>query len=309
MKFTFALAMSLVLLHGPTFAQATTQYSGPLAERMAGKRVLLVSAHPDDESLFAPLLAEVCRFNGATCHLVVAAEAKSPGCIMPLGLEDLERCSAMRRLETAASAANLNASHEFYGWRDALAPWNDAGLDRNIRDWAADAGGREKLVDRISRTLEEFQPDFLLGFDPRHGTTCHPNHRAIVLLTIEAVRQLPANSRPEVWLESDFAVPTKTPPDLAPIIDAFGVARWPSDRTPATWHDGTFKLPNGRTTWDYLVDALRLNSTQFPEIATGKLTPAPPAQYRKIPFVALRDINPEQRGMCEKYTPEFSLSL
>lgn len=309
MKRTLALALSLLFLHATAYAEELQTHSGPLAEKMAGKRVLLISAHPDDEGLFAPLMAEVCRFNGATCHLVVAADAKSPGCIMSLGLRDLEKCSAMRRLETAASAANLNASHEFYGWRDVLAPWNDDGLDRNIREWAADAGGRDKLIQRITETLNEFKPDFLLGFDPRHGTTCHPNHRAIVLLALESVKQLPATKRPEVWLESDFAVPTKAPPDLAPIVDDFGVARWPNDKTPTTWHDASFKLPNGRTTWDYLVDAMRLNSTQFPDIATGTKTPSPPVQYRRIPFVKLSDINPEQRGMCETYTPEFSLSL
>jgi LmbE family N-acetylglucosaminyl deacetylase len=38
-------------------------------------------------------------------------------------------------------------------------------------------GGRNKLVKRISETLDKFKPDYLLGFDPRHGTSCHPNHR------------------------------------------------------------------------------------------------------------------------------------
>lgn len=309
MKRMVAVGLSLLLFHGLANAGDGEKYSGPLAEKMAGKRVLLVSAHPDDEGLFAPLMAEVCRFNGATCHLVVAAEAKSPGCILPLGLHDLDKCSAMRRFETAASATNINASHEFYGWRDVLSPWNDAGLDRNISEWATDAGGRDKLVQRLAETLRDFKPDFLLGFDPRHGTTCHPNHRAIVLLALEAIQQLPPQQHPEVWLESDFAVPTRSPPDLAPVIDGFGVVRWPNDKVATTCYDGNFKLPNGRTTWDYLVDALRLNSTQFPEVATGKLTPSPPSEYRRVPFVRLADINPARRGMCETYTPEFSRSL
>lgn len=308
MKRIFALALSL-LLPGLTHAEEAPKFSGPLAEMMAGKRVLLVSAHPDDEGLFAPLLAEVCRFNGATCHLVVAAEANSPGCIIPLKLHDLEMCSSMRRYETAASAANLNASHEFYGWRDVLLPWNDAGLDRNIDEWARDVGSRARLVQRISKTLEEFKPDFLLGFDPRHGTTCHPNHRAIVLLALEALKQLSTEQRPAVWLVSDFAVPMTAPPNLAPIIDGFGIVRWPNDNVATTWYDSNFRLPNGRTTWDYLVDTLRLNSTQFPDIATGKLTPSPSPEHRRVPFVSLTAIDPTQRGMCEPYTPEFSLSL
>lgn len=309
MKRALAALASSLLMIGSAHAIDNPSSSGPLAEMMAGKRVLLVSAHPDDEGLFAPLMAEVCRFNGATCHMVVAADAKSPGCILTIKLDDLDKCSALRRMETKASAANLNATHEFYGWRDALAPWNDAGLDRNISEWATEAGGREKLVARISETLTNFKPDFLLAFDPRHGTTCHPNHRAIVLLTLEALEKLPVAHRPQVWLESDFAVPATTPPDLIPIVESFGIARWPGDKAPATWVDATFALPDGRTGWDYLVDALRLNATQFPDVATGKTTPAPEAKYRRIPFVRLSDIDPAQRGMCEQYTPGFSLSL
>jgi len=49
---------------------AAPKLSGPLADAMAAKRVLLVSAHPDDESLFAPLLAEVCRFRVASRDVV-----------------------------------------------------------------------------------------------------------------------------------------------------------------------------------------------------------------------------------------------
>lgn len=134
MKRALAAAVSSILIIGSACASDKPSSSGPLAEMMAGKRILLVSAHPDDEGLFAPLMAEVCRFNSATCHMVVAAEAKSPGCIMTIKLDDLDKCSSLRRMETKASAANLNATYEFYGWRDALAPWNDAGLERNISE-------------------------------------------------------------------------------------------------------------------------------------------------------------------------------
>lgn len=309
MKHSLVAAALLSMSLGSAQAGNPPSLSGPLAEMMAGKRVLLVSAHPDDEGLFAPLLAEVCRFHGATCHMVVAAEAKSPGCARTINLEDPDKCSALRRMETRASAANLNASFEFYGWRDVLAPWNDAGLDRNLSEWAQDAGGRDKLLDRIGETLSRFKPDFLLGFDPRHGTSCHPNHRAIVLLTLEALQKLPVERRPRVWLESDFAVPTSAPPDLAPIIEGFGIVRWPGDSVSVTWFDATFALPDGRTGWDYLVDTLRLNATQYPDVATGKLTPAPDARYRRVPFVSLSDIDPRQRGMCEGYAPKFSLAF
>lgn len=45
----------------------------------------------------------------------------------------------------------------------------------------------------------------VLTFDPRHGTTCHPDHRAIAALVLEAVKLLSAP--PSVYLlETRFEV-------------------------------------------------------------------------------------------------------
>ena len=89
------------------------------------------------------MMAEACRFNGGTCRLVVALDDKSWGCFLNIVLRDLDKCSAMRRLEVAASAANLNASHEFYGYPEGIHNWNDAGVQRNLqaREAAAFRGG------------------------------------------------------------------------------------------------------------------------------------------------------------------------
>jgi LmbE family N-acetylglucosaminyl deacetylase len=35
-------------------------------------------------------------------------------------------------------------------------------------------------------------PELVLTFDPRHGTTCHPDHRAVAALVLEAVKLLSA---------------------------------------------------------------------------------------------------------------------
>lgn len=281
--------------------------SGPLGEALAGKRILHIAAHPDDEALFAPMMAEACRFNGGTCRLVVALDEQSWGCFINIGLQDLEKCSAMRRLEVAASAANLNASHEFYGYPEGLYNWSDAGVKRNLQALAAHAGGHAALVARFRRTLDEFRPDVVLAFDPRHGTTCHPNHRAVVKLALEAIAGLPAERRPVVWFDSDFAVPWGAPPELKKVVDEFGIVRWPGDEaTPVTWYDANVRLPDGRSGYDYLVDALRLNATQFPQVAGGRLTPAPDPSLRRIPMVRLADIDPDQPGMCDGWkSPDF----
>lgn len=272
--------------------------------RLVGKRVLHVGAHPDDESLFAPMMAEACRFEGATCHLVVAQEADSWGCLLTIGMKDRFECSRIRRIEAAASAANLNASLEFYGWREGMYNWTDAGVESNIDGLSREAGGRAVLVARFRRTFDAFRPEVVLAFDPRHGTTCHPNHRAVVTLMLEAIAQLPPDRQPEVWFDSDYAVPG-APPEIAAITDNFGIVRWPDDPTPVYWYDATVSLPDGRTGYDYLVDALRLNATQFNAIATGRVTPAPPPQQRRVPMVRLADIDPKQAGLCEGRAPSL----
>lgn len=276
-----------------------------LGESLAGKRILHVAAHPDDEGLFAPMMAEACRFNGATCHLVVAMDARNWGCLRTLKLRDFDKCAAMRRMETAASAANLNATHEFFGWEEGNYNWNDAGVRSTIAALEQAHGGRDTLVARFRQTLDAFRPDVVLGFDPRHGTTCHPHHRATVLLALEAIAGLPEARRPVVLFDSDVAPPAPVPEHLQAIVDGYGFVRWPDDATPVTWYDANVALPDGRTGYDYFVDALRLNATQFPDVATGKLTPAPPAEYRRVPIVRLEDIDPHQPGLCEALPPIF----
>lgn len=305
---TCLLAAMLASGAARTEDAASMASPGPLGQAMAGKRILHVGAHPDDEGVFAPMLAEACRFNGATCHLVVATEADSWGCFITIRLKDRAKCSAMRRIETAAAAANLNATHEFYGWREGIYNWSDAGVRSNLAGLARELGGHEALVARFRRTLDEFRPDIVLGFDPRHGTTCHPNHRAVVQLALEAIEGLPGERKPQVWFESDFVVPG-APPEIASITDGYGIVRWPGDATPVTWYDANVALPDGRTAYDYLVDGLRLHATQFPEVATGKLTPAPKPEHRRIPMLRLQDIDPHAQGLCDGYVPAMFKDL
>lgn len=276
--------------------------------QLAGKRILHVGAHHDDEGIFAPMMAEACRFNKATCHMVVALDADSWGCLLSIGMKDRAECSRIRRLEGAASAANLNATHEYYGWREGLYNWNDAGVRSNLEGLAREAGGHAALVARFRQTLDAVRPEVVFAFDPRHGTTCHPNHRAVVSLLLEAIAGLPPDRQPEVWLGSDYAVPG-APPEISAITAGYGIAPWPSDGTPVHWFDATVALPDGRTGYDYLVDTLRLNGTQFPEVATGKVTPSPPPEHRRVPLVRLRDIDSSQPGLCEGRAPSFLRNL
>ena len=288
---------------------AAAAHGGPpkqsdFSAQLSGKRILHVGAHQDDEALFAPIMAEACRFNNAKCHLVIALDADNWGCLLTIGMKDRNECARIRRIEGAASAANLNATHEFYGWRGGLYNWNDAGVQSNLRGLAREAGGHAALVARFRQTLDAVRPDVVFAFDPRHGTTCHPNHRAVVSLLLEAIAGLPSDRQPQVWFGSDYAVPG-APPEIAAVTDQFGIVRWPDNSTAVHWYDANVKLADGRTAFDYLVDALRLNGSQYPKVATGKLNPAPAPEHRRVPLVRLQDINPRQAGLCETRTNPF----
>lgn len=303
MKRAFAAVYALSVFFASA-AYAEPPNAQDFGAQLAGKRILHVGAHPDDEGIFAPMLAEACRFNRATCHLVVALDEDSWGCLLSIGMKDRAECSRIRRLEGSASAANLNATHEYYGWREGLYNWNDAGVRSNLEGLAREVGGHAVLVARFRRTLDAVRPEVVFAFDPRHGTTCHPNHRAVVSLLLEAIAGLPSERRPTVWFGSDYAVPG-APPEIAAVTAGYGIAPWPSDGTPLHWYDATVALPDGRTGYDYLVDTLRLNATQFPEVATGRVTPSPPHKHRRVPLVRLQDVNPSQSGLCEGRAPSF----
>jgi LmbE family N-acetylglucosaminyl deacetylase len=55
--------------------------------------------------------------------------------------------------------------------------------------WAEASGGLDALVDRIGAVIEDERPDLLLTFDPRHGSTCHPDHRAAADLALQAAQR------------------------------------------------------------------------------------------------------------------------
>jgi len=61
---------------GAAIDAATDGGADPLVEALAGKRVLWVGAHPDDESTVAPLLGEACRERGARCSFLVATRGR-----------------------------------------------------------------------------------------------------------------------------------------------------------------------------------------------------------------------------------------
>jgi LmbE family N-acetylglucosaminyl deacetylase len=131
----------------------------------SAERILVITAHPDDELVIAPLLANRCVHGGASCALLVMTTGNAAG------LGDI------RAGEMARSAALLNLR---------LTQWTHSDVMENVGDvWSGEAGARATLVQRIANVIATEQPDMILTFDPNHGTTRHPAHREIGRLVLE----------------------------------------------------------------------------------------------------------------------------
>lgn len=132
---------------------------------LSARTILVITAHPDDEILIAPLLANRCLRGGASCSILVMTNGNAAG----LG--------EVRAGEMARAAAALNLRLTQWTYSDVL---SDVGAV-----WAAEAGDRATLVRRIGDVIASEHPDMILTLDPSHGTTCHPAHRELGRLVLE----------------------------------------------------------------------------------------------------------------------------
>jgi LmbE family N-acetylglucosaminyl deacetylase len=154
-----------------------------------------------------------------------------------------------------------------------LTLWTFSDVLTNVdATWSSQAGGREALVARIAAAIAASAPAVVYTFDPRHGSTCHPAHRALGALVIEALARL--SSPPALFLVETVAgfegnVPTFGSAVAEPIvIDA-------------------------STHWSYLVRDAQIHSSQFPAAQIEALANVPPEQRR----IYLIDANGAARAM------------
>jgi len=145
------------------------------AQNAAPKRpptILAVFAHPDDERIVGPLLAQYAR-QGAHVLLVVATDGRkgvTPFYKLPAG----DSLAHVRASEARCAAARLGlGAPRLLGLEDAgLASFNALGV----------------LRDSVRAILREVRPDVVLTFGPEGGTG-HPDHRLVGDVTSELVQQ------------------------------------------------------------------------------------------------------------------------
>jgi LmbE family N-acetylglucosaminyl deacetylase len=118
--------------------------------------------------------------------------------------------------------------------------------------WEDASGGREELLSRIRGVIDTIKATTIVTFDPAHGSTCHPEHRAVASLVLDATHGSDAKllliETKVQFLEEGFLFSSAV-------------------RRPALRLDGARKLsPEGRLPWDYLLlDAQQHRSQLTPE--------------------------------------------
>jgi LmbE family N-acetylglucosaminyl deacetylase len=219
------------------------------------ERILWIGAHPDDEAYVAPLLGRSCVEGNDRCSLLVMTRGEGGG-------DPVVRSAEMRR------AADLLNAH--------LDLWtlSDVGIDVD-GTWSAESGGHEALIEHIESAIDAERPSIIYTFDPNHGSTCHPAHRAVGALVIEAVARL-ESTLPRVllvettvdFLPNDFVFHSAAPDAIA--IDA-------------------------TQAWRYLVDDISTHASQFTSEQIEALRHTP-AEQRRV-FLATV---PAQKYSCDR---------
>ena len=180
--------------------------------KFAPKRLLVVHAHPDDESLFTGHVIAQAVADKAEVMVLTLTRGER-GRVKLEELKSLEgNLAAMGAFRTNELGNALKAlgvkNHKFAGARAYL----DSGMrisafgkplkPKNIDERALSAVSIAVVAEDIYRVIEDFKPDTVLTYN-RKGGFGHPDHRMAHQATTFAVRRYGKERRrraPEFWV-------------------------------------------------------------------------------------------------------------
>ena len=205
------------------------------------KSVLWIGAHPDDEAVAAPLLALWCREQHARCAFLVLTRGEAGACLRSDGcLPDI----------ASVRSSEVGAASQYFGADSILLTLPDGGGSAPP-GWQF-TGAPSETIETISKYIQAVRPELILTFDPRHGTTCHPDHRAVGSLVLEAVKLLP-NPLEVYLLESRVTY----------VADPFAV-HFSTAQANAERFDANVTLVSIRgPAWNAVLDDMQRHQSQF----------------------------------------------
>lgn len=197
--------------------------------KLTSKRLLVVHAHPDDESIYtAHLIAQTVQAGGEV--LVVTLTRGEKGKTQDPDLISLNSDeSAMadyRENELRNATSVLGAEFRILGAR----AYQDSGMrfnllgkpskPRRLEEQSLAAASLKVISEELVAVLKEFRPDAVVSYNSKGGFG-HPDHRATHHATMLALRQFrPKGRPPKFWViaepgeKFDFEVSGKATADL-----------------------------------------------------------------------------------------------
>lgn len=150
-------------------------------ESHAGKKMLVVVAHPDDETFGMGGTLALYAHLGVEIHLICATRGEV-GEVEAEKLDSFSSIGELREheLRCAADVLGLRKVH-FLGYRDSGMP----GSDENKNPSAFINAPVNDVAKKIAVIIREFKPEVVLTFDPIGGYM-HPDHIATHKATVAA---------------------------------------------------------------------------------------------------------------------------
>lgn len=242
--------------------------------------VLWVGAHPDDELYVAPLLGEVCARLGKPCSLYVLTNGGKGKCLLDGGCHP--DVATVRRGELAASGGVVHAQLEAQELEDS--PAGD--VEGVLGAWNSSLDGG--LLERMKARLRQL-PDghLLVVFDPRHGVTCHLDHRASGALALLAAREVGLKAESIYLVTSTLAVGALADGGL-----------WAGSRAFVTG-DPAVRLYDAAPRWDLVSAVLASHPSQFAP-ATVEAHQRTPPSAQVLPLLRVDDVveDARYRDLC-----------
>jgi len=158
----------------------------------ADRRLLLVHAHPDDETIgtgatMAKYAAEGAQVTLVTCTLGEEGEVLEPS-LSQLAADQADQLGGYRISELEKACAALGVTdHRFLGGAGRYRDSGMMGLDTNNHPrcfWQADLAEAGEL---LAEVIREVKPQVVLTYDD-NGFYGHPDHIQVHRVTMEALR-------------------------------------------------------------------------------------------------------------------------
>jgi N-acetyl-1-D-myo-inositol-2-amino-2-deoxy-alpha-D-glucopyranoside deacetylase len=179
------------------------------------KRLLLVHAHPDDESLFTGHVIAKAIKDGAEVFVLTLTRGERGRMKLEelKGLEgNLAAVGAFREAELKNALSALGVSrHKFAGTRAYLDSgfrinaWSRATKPKNLDEMALSAVSTAVISEDIYQVIKDFKPDYVLTYN-RRGGFGHPDHKRANEASAMALRRFNKETRgkaPQFWVISE----------------------------------------------------------------------------------------------------------